>query len=87
MIPFGEPSAFYQVHKSEIVLAIKRVLDSRWYVLGNEVEGVSEQLIKMCDIHAEIPMRGIKQSLNVATAAGIIGYEVLRYYTYKANQD
>tara|TARA_A100001011_G_C14309399_1_gene844808 strand:- start:1613 stop:2158 length:546 start_codon:yes stop_codon:yes gene_type:complete len=56
-------------------------------VLGNEVDGVSDQLIKMCDIHAEIPMRGIKQSLNVATAAGIIGYEVLRYYTYKANQD
>ena len=49
-------------------------------VLGNEVEGVSEELISLCDKHVEIPMRGIKQSLNVATAAGIIGYEVLRYY-------
>ena len=53
-------------------------------VLGNEVDGVSEELIKMCNIHVEIPMRGIKQSLNVATAAGIIGYEALRYYTYKS---
>ena len=44
------------------------------------VEGVSEELISHCDKHVEIPMRGIKQSLNVATAAGIIGYEVLRYY-------
>ena len=51
-----------------------------------EVDGVSEELIEMCDLHVEIPMRGIKQSLNVATAAGIIGYEVLRYYTYNIKQ-
>ena len=50
-------------------------------VLGNEVDGVSNELIELCEQHVEIPMRGIKQSLNVATAAGIIGYEVLRYYT------
>jgi len=49
-------------------------------VLGNEVEGVSEELIKLCDQHVEIPMHGIKQSLNVSVAAGIIGYEMLRYY-------
>ena len=49
-------------------------------VLGNEVEGVSEELIKLCDKHVEIPMHGIKQSLNVSVAAGIIGYEMLRYY-------
>tara|TARA_Y100001936_G_scaffold84810_1_gene83303 strand:+ start:6658 stop:7200 length:543 start_codon:yes stop_codon:yes gene_type:complete len=52
-------------------------------VLGNEVEGVSEELIALCDTHVEIPMRGIKQSLNVATAAGIIGYEMLRCYNRK----
>lgn len=52
-------------------------------VLGNEVDGVSEELIELCDRHVEIPMRGIKQSLNVATAAGIIGYEMLRYYNTK----
>tara|TARA_B100001287_G_scaffold117431_1_gene98814 strand:- start:1276 stop:1821 length:546 start_codon:yes stop_codon:yes gene_type:complete len=66
----------------------KTIYDQNWdfpmcIVLGNEVDGVSEELIEMCDLHVEIPMRGIKQSLNVATAAGIIGYEVLRYYTYK----
>ncbi len=52
-------------------------------VLGNEVDGVSEELIELCDQHVEIPMRGVKQSLNVATAAGIIGYEMLRYYNRK----
>ncbi|MDG0964325.1 MAG: DegT/DnrJ/EryC1/StrS family aminotransferase [Opitutales bacterium] len=38
MIPFGDPSASYKAHKSEIDFAIKRVLDSGWYVLGNEVK-------------------------------------------------
>ena len=57
-------------------------------VLGNEVSGVSEEMVNLCDTHLEIPMRGIKQSLNVAVAAGIIGYEVLRYYNmYKKLED
>jgi len=38
MIPFGDPSASYQAHKSGIDQAIKRVLDSGWYVLGTEVD-------------------------------------------------
>jgi dTDP-4-amino-4,6-dideoxygalactose transaminase len=38
MIPFGDPSASYQAHKSEIDQAIKRVLDWGWYVLGTEVD-------------------------------------------------
>ena len=37
MIPFSDPSASYKSHKEEIDQAIKRVLDSGWYVLGNEV--------------------------------------------------
>ena len=49
-------------------------------VLGNEVDGVSEELIQLCDEHTEIPMHGIKQSLNVSVAAGIIGYELLRQF-------
>jgi len=38
VIPTSDPSASYKSHKSEIDLAIKRVLDSGWYVLGNEVK-------------------------------------------------
>ena len=49
-------------------------------ILGNEVSGVSEDLVGLCDQHVEIPMMGIKQSLNVSVAAGVIGYEILRYY-------
>mgnify|MGYP001240751569 CR=1 FL=1 len=50
-------------------------------VLGNEVTGVTSDLVEICDQHVEIPMKGIKQSLNVSVAAGIIGYEMLRYYS------
>jgi dTDP-4-amino-4,6-dideoxygalactose transaminase len=43
MIPFGDPSASYQAHKSDIDQAIKRVLDSGWYVLGTEVDAFEEE--------------------------------------------
>ena len=48
-------------------------------VLGNEDIGISNETIKMCDSAVEIPMFGVKQSLNVATACGIIGYELVRH--------
>ena len=44
------------------------------------ISRVSEELIRLCNNHVEIPMNGIKQSLNVSVAAGIIGYEILRCY-------
>jgi 23S rRNA (guanosine2251-2'-O)-methyltransferase len=40
-------------------------------ILGNEVEGVSREILDMADRIAEIPMRGKKESLNVSVAAGI----------------
>lgn len=40
-------------------------------VLGNEVEGVSSEILDICDTHLEIPMHGQKKSLNVSVAAGI----------------
>ena len=43
MIPFGDPSASYQAHKSEIDQAIRRVLDSGWYVLGTEVDAFEKE--------------------------------------------
>ncbi len=47
---------------------------------GNEVEGLQPQLREMADTHVRIPMLGQKTSLNVATAAGIVLYELLRKY-------
>ncbi|MBO7645903.1 MAG: RNA methyltransferase [Prevotella sp.] len=41
-------------------------------VLGNEVKGVHQEVIDMCDGCLEIPQFGTKHSLNVSTTAGII---------------
>jgi len=49
-------------------------------VLGNEVEGLDAELLEMADTHVRIPMLGMKHSLNVATAAGVALYELLRKY-------
>jgi 23S rRNA (guanosine2251-2'-O)-methyltransferase len=47
-------------------------------VFGHEVDGVAAPLIEACDTHVRIPMLGVKHSLNVATAGGIVLYELLR---------
>ena len=47
---------------------------------GNEVEGLRPELLEMADAHVRIPMLGQKESLNVATAGGIVLYELLRKY-------
>ncbi len=49
-------------------------------VFGHEVDGVSPALANLADTHVRIPMLGTKHSLNVATAGGIVIYELLRKY-------
>lgn len=46
-------------------------------VLGNELSGVSDAVLSICDGSVEIPMHGVKHSLNVAVAAGIALYEAI----------
>ncbi|MGB0255140.1 MAG: RNA methyltransferase [Flavobacteriaceae bacterium] len=41
-------------------------------VLGNEVQGVSQEVIDVCNTAVEIPQLGTKHSLNVATSAGVV---------------
>ena len=57
------------------------------FIVGNEVNGVSEELSNMVNIHVELPMRGVKQSLNVSVAAGVVGYEFSRYYSQYEKSD
>ncbi|RQP09089.1 MAG: TrmH family RNA methyltransferase [Chryseobacterium sp.] len=47
-------------------------------ILGNEVEGVSEQLLPLCDAFIEIPQLGTKHSLNVSVCAGIAMWEFFK---------
>ena len=46
-------------------------------VVGNEVRGLSPAILKKCDKILEIPMRGEKESLNVAVAFGIVAFHLL----------
>ena len=47
-------------------------------VVGNEITGVSKEIIDAADMAIDIPMFGHKQSLNVAVAYGIVLYDFLR---------
>jgi tRNA G18 (ribose-2'-O)-methylase SpoU len=49
-------------------------------VIGNEITGVSRDVIAECDAALEIPQLGIKQSLNVAVAYGIAIFELSRIW-------
>lgn len=47
-------------------------------VFGNEVTGVEQSTINLCDGCLEIPQLGMKHSLNIATAAGVVLWELVR---------
>ena len=49
-------------------------------VFGHEVDGLTPPMLKAADVHVRIPTRGSKHSLNVATAGGVVLYELLRKY-------
>lgn len=47
-------------------------------VFGNEVSGVGEDVLKLCSGSIEIPQLGMKHSLNISVAAGIVLWEIVR---------
>ena len=47
-------------------------------IFGNEVKGVDDRLMDLCDLCVEIPQYGTKHSLNVSVSAGIAIWEVWR---------
>ncbi len=47
------------------------------FVIGPEVTGISREVLDQCDVIAEIPMLGTKESLNVTIAFGIGVYRIL----------
>jgi tRNA G18 (ribose-2'-O)-methylase SpoU len=46
-------------------------------ILGEEVSGVEEDLLMLCDVIVEIPMLGQKESLNVSVATGVLLYNFI----------
>lgn len=49
-------------------------------LFGHETDGLTPELTALADTHVRIPMLGRKHSLNVATAGGVVLYELLRKY-------
>lgn len=47
-------------------------------VMGNEVSGIDKKTLSLCDVIAEIPMKGNKESLNVSVSFGIAGYQIFK---------
>jgi tRNA G18 (ribose-2'-O)-methylase SpoU len=47
-------------------------------VVGNEISGVSPAILEAADLAVDIPMYGMKQSLNAAVAYGIALFEFVR---------
>ncbi len=45
-------------------------------IVGNEIEGISLELLSLCDGAVEIPMAGAKNSLNAAVAFGVVAYQI-----------
>lgn len=65
------PTGYTTLKKSSFPLVL---------VVGNEITGVSRQVLDECDLALEIPQYGIKQSLNVAVAYGVAVFEMRRVF-------
>lgn len=51
-------------------------------VLGNEVKGVSQEVVDASDLVIEIPQYGTKHSMNVSVTASIMMWEMVRQWNY-----
>jgi len=47
------------------------------FIIGNEVKGISPELLRLADVVAEIPMKGEKESLNVSVAFGVAIFQMI----------
>ncbi|HWP81254.1 MAG TPA: RNA methyltransferase [Bacteroidota bacterium] len=62
---------YYRLQRSDFPLCL---------IIGNEITGISKELLAHSDLSIEIPMYGMKQSLNVAVAYGIAVFELSRIW-------
>lgn len=65
-----------QLHEFRLVKGVKYAL-----VFGNEVKGVSQEIVSSCEVVLEIPQQGTKHSLNISVSAGIVLWD----FWYKWN--
>jgi len=70
--------------ESAIFLQDFKVDTSKKYALvfGNEVHGVAQEAVALCDGCIEIPQLGTKHSLNISVSAGIVVWDLFKQYNY-----
>ncbi len=66
-----ESIVYHQISKNDFPLCL---------VVGNELTGVTEAVLARADLAVEIPMLGVKQSLNAAVAYGIVLFDLVRIW-------
>lgn len=71
--------AIEQAEGSVSLKDFKLQTDEKWAIIfGNEVDGVHNDVLALCDACVEIPQFGTKHSFNVSVCAGIILWELLK---------
>lgn len=68
---------YYKVESSDFPICL---------LVGNEITGVAQDLLDLCDFSIEIPQYGIKQSLNVAVAYGVAIFELRKIFDLNGRQ-
>jgi tRNA G18 (ribose-2'-O)-methylase SpoU len=54
-----------------------KIKDKNVFILGAEVTGIPKDILDKCDVVAEIPMKGKKESLNVSVSFGVALFRIL----------
>jgi len=53
-------------------------------VMGNEVKGVSDEVMQLLDVCLEVPQFGTKHSLNISVCTGVIVWELFKQFKYNS---
>lgn len=73
--------AVEQVEKAVMLNDFRAETDKKYAVVfGNEVDGVSQEVIDLCDNAIEIPQAGTKHSLNVSVAGGAVLWHIFNSF-------
>jgi len=71
--------AIEQVESATFLQEFQVIKDQKYaLIFGNEVFGVSQEAVKMCDGCIEIPQLGTKHSLNISVSAGIVVWDLFK---------
>ena len=74
LIPCANPKAQYLAHKQEIDDAVRRVLESGWYILGDEVRAFEEEFAAYLGVSHSVGVGSGTEALHLALVACGIGH-------------